>query len=81
MVKWFFASALCFNNYKSKDVNGEPLKFYRLPREECIQEELIQAEHRKIFQRDGMDHICAAHWINNVRGSTTYLPDIAIPNL
>ena len=79
MVKWFCASALCFNNYKSKDVNGEPLKFYRLPREE-----LIQAEYRKIFQTDGINwskgHICAAHWTNNVRESTTCLPDIAIPS-
>ena len=79
MVKWFCASALCFHNYKSKDVNGEPLKFYRLPREEPI-----QAEYRKIFQTSGINwsqgHICAAHWSNNVRKNTSDLPDIAIPS-
>ena len=80
MVKWFCASALCFNNCKSKDVNGEPLKkFYRLPREERI-----QAKYRKIFQTDRINwskgHICAAHWTNNVRESTTCLIDLASPS-
>ena len=45
MVKWFCCSALCFNNYKSRDSNGETLKYYRLPREERI-----QAEYCKIIQ-------------------------------
>ena len=33
MVNWLSSSALCFNNYKSKDSNGEKLKYYCLPRE------------------------------------------------
>ena len=40
MVRWTCASALCFDNYSSKDANGEPIGFYRLP---CV--EVIQNEH------------------------------------
>ena len=50
----------------------------------CHEKKRIQAEYRKIFQTDGINwskgHICAAHWTNNVREGTTYLPDITIPS-
>ena len=45
MVKWFCSSTLCFNNFTSKDCNGRPLKYYRLPREESI-----QSKYRKILE-------------------------------
>ena len=38
MVNWSCASALCFNNYKSKDANEQLLKYYRFPRSESIHE-------------------------------------------
>ena len=79
MVKWFCSSALCFNNFKSKDSNGEALKYYRLPREENI-----QAAYRKVFQTSGMNwgkgHICAAHWSSGFRKGTNDLPDVAVPS-
>ena len=62
MVKWFCSSAICFNNFTSKNYNGRPMNYYRLPREESIQSKYI-----KIFRTDGMNwnnkgHICSAHW-------------------
>ena len=79
MVKWFCSSALCFNNYKSRDSNGETLKYYRLPREERI-----QAEYCKIFQTSGVHwgkgHICSAHWSSGIRKNASNLPDIAVPS-
>ena len=62
MVNWFCSSALCFNNYKSKDSNGDNLKYYRIPRENSE----IQSQYKIIFRtilfnwNDG--HIRAAHW-------------------
>ena len=50
MVKWFCSSALCFNNFKSKDCNGRPPKYYRLPHEESI-----PSKYRKIFRIDGIN--------------------------
>ena len=50
MVKWFYSPALCFNNFTSKDCNGRPLKYYRLPGEESI-----QSKYMKIFRTDGMN--------------------------
>ena len=66
MVKWFCSSALCFNNFTSKDCNGRPLKYYCLTREESI-----QPKYKKIFQTDGInwnkDHICLDHWSHKER--------------
>ena len=50
MVKWFCSSALCFNNYTSRNSNGETLEYYRLPREERI-----KTEYCKIFQTNGVN--------------------------
>ena len=78
MVKWFCSSALCFNNFTSKDCKGRPLKYYRLPREESI-----RSEYKKIFRADGINwnkgHICSAHWSLGERKSINDLPDIPIP--
>ena len=71
MVKWFCTSALCFNNFTSKDCNGRPY------------EESIQSKYRKIFQTDGINwnkgHICSAPWSHKERKSINDLPDISIP--
>ena len=78
MVKLFCSSALCFNNFTSKDCNGRPLKYYRLPREETI-----QSKYSKIFRTDGINwnkgHICFAQWSHGERKSINDLPDISIP--
>ena len=78
MVKWFCSSALCFNNFSSKDSNGKLLKYYRLPREESI-----QSKYRKIFWTDGINwnkgRIYSAHWSHGERKSINDLPDIPIP--
>ena len=78
MVKWFGSSALCFNNFTSKDCNGRPLKYYRLPREKSI-----QSKYRKIFKTDGMNwnkgYIRSAHWNQGEKTSINDLPDIPIP--
>ena len=77
MVKWFCTSALCFNNYRSKDSNGQSLKFYRLPRDKNV-----QLEYSKIFHTKSINwtqgHICVAHWSTN-RENSADLPDIIIP--
>ena len=74
MLNWFCSSALCFNNFTSKDCNG---RYYCLPREESI-----QSKYRKIFRTDGMNsskgHICLAHWSHGERKSINDLPDIPI---
>ena len=78
MVKWFCSSALCFNNYTSRNSNGETLKYYRLPREERI-----KTEYCKIFQTSGVNwekgHICSAHWSSGIRKNASDLPDITVP--
>ena len=78
MVKWFGSSALCFNNFTSKDCNGRPLKYYRLPREKSI-----QSKYRKIFKTDGMNwnkgYTRSAHWNQGEKTSINDLPDIPIP--
>ena len=75
MVKWFCSSALCYNNFVSKDGNGRPLKYYRLPREENL-----QPQYRKIFRTDGMNwnkgHTCPAYWSHGERKS---INDTLIP--
>ena len=77
MVKWSCASALCFNNYTTKDINGIPLNFYRLPRDKSI-----QSEYMRIFKTSGMNwkrgHICGAHWSNGVRENSSQLPSIVV---
>ena len=82
MVNWFCSSALCFNNYKSKDSNGDKLK-YRLPRENSE----IQSQYKIIFRTHGFKleldwndgHICAAHSGTRERKNVHDLPDIPIP--
>ena len=77
-MKWFCSSALCFNNFTSKDKNGAPLKYYRLPRDE-----MLQREYCKVFNTRGMNwekgHICCAHWSSNERKNTSDLPDVPVP--
>lgn len=79
MVKWYCNSSLCFNNFKSRDENGLPLKFYRLPK----QNKQIQAEYQRFFKTTGLNwkngHICAAHWSSGERKTHEDLPDIAVP--
>ena len=78
MVKWFCSSALCFNNFTSKDSNGRPLKYYRLP-----QEESIQSKYRIILRTDGINwnegHTCSTYWRHEERKGINNLPDVPIP--
>ena len=77
MVKWLNLSALCFNNFTSRDCNRWPLTYYRLPREESM-----QSKYRKIFRTDGMNwnegHICSAYWSHGERESINDLPESPI---
>ena len=78
MVHWNCSSALCFNNYKTLDSNGEKLKYYRLPKEKKV-----QADYQRIFKTADFNwkigYICAAHWSSCERKSPNQLPDIPIP--
>ena len=71
MVDWFFSSVLCCNNHKSIGLNGEKLKYYRLPRENSE----IQSQYKVIFRIDRFNwndgHICVAHW--SIGGEKTYM--------
>jgi len=59
-------------------LNGEPYKYYRLPRETYV-----QGEYSKIFCTSGVNwekgHICSAHWSTGERKNASDLPDIAVP--
>ena len=78
MVNWSCSSTLCFNNYKSKDKDGNPISYYRLPRLEKLQQ-----QYSKILKTEGMNwkdgHICSAHWSRGFRENTFDLPDVPVP--
>lgn len=77
-MKFHCSSSLCFNNYLSKDQDGNKLKFYRLPRQPDI-----QRKYEKMFKTTGMNFkngfICSAHWKDGVRKGTDDLPNIIVP--
>ena len=73
MVKWFCCSAFCTNNFRTRNFQGESIKFYRLPR-----------DHTRILQTTGVNwhsgHICAEHWSRGYReNATADFPDIPVP--
>jgi len=78
MVNWFCSASLCFNNFRSKTANGEPLKYYRLPRDSKV-----QAKYMHLLKTDGINfrngHICCEHFSSGIRKNKTDLPDIAAP--
>lgn len=78
MVKWFCSSSLCYNNFRTVDEHGNPLKFYRLPRDVSL-----QSQYKKILKTDGINwrngHICCEHWSSGNRKDVTDLPDITVP--
>ena len=78
MVKWFCCSAFCNNDFRTRNSKGEPIKFYRLPREK------VQVAYTRILQTSGINwhsgHICAEHWSCGCRESVSSdLPDIPVP--
>ena len=80
MVKWFCSSALCCNNFSTRDKNNAPMKYYRLPRNK---ETPIQ--YGKILQTSGINwekgHICAAHWSSGERKNALDIPDVPVPSV
>ena len=73
MVKWFCCSAFCTNNFRKRNLQGESIKFYRLPR-----------DHTRILQTTGVNwhsgHICTEHWSRGYReNATADFPDIPVP--
>ena len=77
MVHWNCSSALCFNNFKSLDKSGNPVKYYKLPKDKKL-----QREYMKFFKTSGMNwksgYICSAHWSTGSRASPSNIPDIAV---
>lgn len=79
MVKWFCCSAFCTNNFRTRNPQGESIKFYRLPRDPEV-----QAAYTRILQTTGINwhsgHICAEHWSRGYReNATADFPDIPVP--
>ena len=78
MVKWFCSSSLCYNNFRTVDKEGNPIKFYRLPRDSSI-----QGKYKNILKTDGMNwmngHICCEHWSSGVRTNANDIPDVTVP--
>ena len=79
MVKWFCCSAFCNNNFLTRNSKGEPIKFYRLPRDPKV-----QFAYTRILQTSVINwysgHICAEHWNRGCRESVSSdLPDIPVP--
>ena len=74
MRKWCCSSALCKSNILTRDSNSNPVKYYRLPREE-----LIQNEYKNISQTDSFNwqsgHICAALCSISQKEISSYLSD------
>jgi len=77
-MKYYCSSVLCFNNYTSKDRNGEKVKFYRLPR---LPE--LQSKYMQLFKTSGMNwkngYICSEHWSSGERKNTSDFPDVIVP--
>ena len=79
MVKWFCSSTLCYNNFRTRTSNGEPLKFYRLPRDAKI-----RCEYKKILKTEGINwksgHICCEHWSERMKKDNNDLPNLTVPS-
>ena len=79
MVKWFCCSAFCTNNFRTRNPQGESIKFYRLPRDPEV-----QAAYTRILQTTGINwhsgHICAEHWSRGYReNASADFPDVPVP--
>ena len=79
MVKWFCCSAFCTNNFRTRNPQGESIKFYRLPRDLEVQD-----AYPRILQTTGINwhsgHICAEHWSRGYReNANADFPDISVP--
>jgi hypothetical protein len=77
MVNWSCSSALCYDNFKTREEKGASLKFYRLPSDKAI-----QANYKSFFKTSGLNwkngHICCEHWSKGFRENAADLPDIVI---
>ena len=78
MPHWYCSSALCFNNFNTRDDNGNPVKYYKLPADRET-----QAEYIRFFKTTGFNweagYICAAHWSGGQREDPKDLPDVLLP--
>ena len=79
MVKWFCCSAFCTNNFRTRNPQGESIKFYRLPRDPEV-----QAAYTRILRTTGINwhsgHICAEHWSRGYReNASADFPDVPVP--
>ena len=79
MVHFSCSSSLCFNTYRSKDANGFPIKFHKLPKKH----EDVQKDYQRIFKTTGFNwktgYICSEHWSSGHRKDPTDLPDVPVP--
>ena len=78
MVKWFCCSAFCTNNFRTRNPQGELIKFYRLPRDPEV-----QASYTRILQTTGINwhsgYICVEHWSRGYReNASADVPDIPV---
>ncbi|XP_066924260.1 uncharacterized protein [Clytia hemisphaerica] len=72
------SSSLCFNTFRSKDSNGNPIKFHRLPKDPELRK-----QYKKLFKTEGFNWkfgvICSEHWSKGFRSSSNDLPDVIVP--
>ena len=77
-VKLFCCSAFCTSNFRTRNPQGELIKFYRLPRGPEI-----QASYTRILQTTGINwhsgHICAEHSRGYRENASADVPDIPVP--
>ena len=79
MPHWSCSSALCFNNNKSLDENGEKVRRYRLPADPNVRKEYVRMfKFTESFDWEN-GFICGAHWTSGVRETTQHLPDNVLP--
>ena len=79
MVKWFWCSAFCTSDFRTRNPQGEWIKFYRLPRGPEV-----LAAYTRILQTTGINwhsgHICAEHCSRRYReNATADFPDVPVP--
>ena len=79
MVKWFCCSAFCTNDFRTRNPQGESIKFYRLPRDPEV-----LAAYTRILQTTGINwhsgHICAEHCSRGYReNASADFPDVPVP--
>ena len=79
MVKWYCASPLCYNNFRTMTADGNKIKCYRIPCDissRATYERILKSVYIN-WEKNG--YICCEHWSTGGKLYTDHLPDIIVP--